>query len=67
MAFGSWQPRVSVSEDSAGEMKFKRGALWFDLEPGSSFEEDDEDQVERPRSRSALRNPYRGYSILCRP
>jgi len=53
--------------DSAGEIKFKRGVLWFGFGPGSFLGKHDEDQVERPRSRSVKRNPCRFYSRKCRP
>jgi hypothetical protein len=49
-------------EDSAGEIKSRRGALRSVKRSGSLLEEDGEDQVERPRSRPVRRNQSRFYS-----
>lgn len=54
-------------EDSVGEMKSMRGVLRSVKGPGSSFEEDGEDQVERPRSRPEKRNQSRSYSKVLDP
>lgn len=54
-------------EDSAGEIKSRRGVLRSVTGPGSSFEEDGEDQVERPRSRPVERNQRRFYSKVLDP
>jgi hypothetical protein len=48
-------------------MKSMRGVLRSVKGPGSSFEEDGEDQVERPRSRPEKRNQSRSYSKVLDP